>query len=266
LAASGGDRMTVLASILSDFGDAIELIFQPRESVSGGVEIGGLAEFGEFTARHLILSAVSVGAAIAVALPLGLYLGHRGKGEFVAISVSNVGRAVPALALLAFFLAYLGIGFTNVAVVLFLLAAPPILTNTYVGVRQVDRDAVDSARGMGMTDAQIVRRIELPLALPTIFAGIRLAAVAVVATATIAPFADVQTLGEPIITPVIYGSTGQLAASILVAVITLAVDAGIGALQRAVTPKGLKLAQGDRPGRRRSVISMQHPTRREKTT
>ena len=159
--------MTVLASILSDFGDAIELIFEPRESVSGGVEIGGLAEFGEFTARHLILSAVSVGAAIAITLPLGLYLGHRGKGEFVAISVSNVGRAVPALALLAFFLAYLGIGFTNVAVVLFLLAAPPILTNTYVGVRQVDRDAVDSARGMGMTDAQIVRRIELPLALPT---------------------------------------------------------------------------------------------------
>jgi osmoprotectant transport system permease protein len=247
----------LLASVISDFGDAFELIFQERESVSGGVQVGGLAEFGEFTLRHLVLSAVSTGAAIAVAMPIGLYLGHKGKGEFLAISVSNIGRAVPALALLAFFLAYLGIGFTNVAVVLFLLAVPPILTNTYVGVRQVDRDAVDSARGMGMTDAQIVRRIELPLAMPTVFAGIRLAAVAVIATATIAPLADVQTLGEPIITPVIYGGTGQLAASILVAVLTLAADWGIGRLQRAVTPKGLKLAQeGASPRRRRIPLAI----------
>lgn len=263
--AAGGCDVSVIAGILADFADAFELIVEPRESVSGGAEIGGLAEFGEFTARHLVLSLVSVGAAVAVAMPIGLYLGHKGRGEFIAISVSNIGRAVPALALLAFFLAYLGIGFTNVAVVLFLLAAPPILTNTYVGVRQVDRDAVDSARGMGMTDVQLVRRIELPLALPTIFAGIRLAAVAVLATATIAPLADVQTLGEPIITPVIYGGTGQLAASILVALITLVVDAGIGLLQRVVTPQGLKLAQGEAPRRRRGITQMALPTRREGT-
>jgi osmoprotectant transport system permease protein len=257
--------MIVLAGIFDAFGDAIELIFSERESVSGGVQIGGLAEFGELALSHLGLSAVSTFAGIAVAMPIGLYLGHRGKGEFLAITVSNVGRAVPALALLAFFVAYLGIGFANVAVVLFLLAVPPILTNTYVGVRQVDRDAVDSARGMGMTEAQIVRRIELPLALPTIFAGIRLAAVAVVATATIAPLADVQTLGEPIITPAVYGGTGQLAASILVALLTLAADAGIGLLQRAVTPKGLKLAR-DSGTRRRRRISMAIATRgREKT-
>lgn len=256
--------MSVLASILNDFGDAFDMILHERESVSGGVQIGGLAEFGEFTLRHLVLSGVATGAAIAVAVPIGLYLGHKGKGEFLAISVSNVGRAVPALALLAFFLAYLGIGFTNVAVVLFLLAVPPILTNTYVGVRQVDRDAVDSARGMGMTDAQIVRRIELPLALPTVFAGLRLAAVAVLATATIAPLADVQTLGEPIITPAIYGGTGQLAASILVALITLAADAGIGLFQRVVTPKGLKLAQGE-PARRKRRLSLAIANRKEKT-
>lgn len=256
--------MNVLASIINDFGDAFDMILYERESVSGGVQIGGLAEFAEFTLRHLVLSGVSTGAAIAFAVPIGLYLGHKGKGEFLAISVSNVGRAVPALALLAFFLAYLGIGFTNVAVVLFLLAVPPILTNTYVGVRQVDRDAVDSARGMGMTDAQIVRRVELPLALPTVFAGVRLAAVAVLATATIAPLADVQTLGEPIITPAVYGGTGQLAASILVAIITLAADAGIGLLQRVVTPKGLKLAQG-RPTRRKRRLSLAIANRKEKT-
>lgn len=258
--------MNLVPAFLGDFGDALKLIVEPRESVSGGTEIGGLAEFADFTVSHLVLSAVSIGAAIAVALPIGLYLGHKGKGEFVAISVSNVGRAVPALALLAFFLAYLGIGFTNVAAVLFLLAAPPILTNTFVGIRQVDRDAVDSARGMGMTDAQIVRRIELPLALPTIFAGIRLAAVAVLATATIAPLANVQTLGEPIITPVVYGTAGQLAASILVALITLAADAGIGLLQRIVTPVGLKLEQGGHPDRKRGITQMVIPTRREKTT
>ncbi len=233
--------------------------------MSGGVQIGGLAEFGDLALSHLELSAVSTIAAIVVAVPIGLYLGHRGKGEFLAITASNVGRAVPALALLAFFVAYLGIGFTNVAVVLFLLAVPPILTNTYVGIRQVDPDSVDAARGMGMTEAQIVRRVELPLALPTIFAGIRLGAVAVVATATIAPLADVQTLGEPIITPAVYGSAGQLAASILVALLTLAADAGIGLLQRAATPKGLKLAQHGGPRRRRR-ISMAIATRgREKT-
>jgi osmoprotectant transport system permease protein len=252
-------------AFLDAFRDAFDLIVNERESVSGGTQIGGLDQFWDFTRRHLVLSGVATLGAVVVAMPIGLLLGHKGKGEFVAITASNIGRAVPALALLGFFLAYLGIGFTNVAVVLFLLAVPPILTNTFVGVRQVDRDAVDSARGMGMTETQIVRRIELPLALPTIFAGIRLAAVAVLATATIAPLADVQTLGEPIITPVIYGGTGQLAASILVALITLAADWGIGLLQRVVTPKGLKLAQEGMSARRRR-IPLAIPTRgKEKT-
>lgn len=250
------------ASIISQFQDAISFIFQERESVSGGVQIGGLAEIGAFTAKHLVLSGVSIAAAIAVAVPVGLHLGHKGRGEFLAVGVSNVGRAVPSLALLAFFLAYLGIGFTNVAVVLFLIAVPPILTNTYVGVRQVAPDTVDAAHGMGMTDAQIIRRVRLPLALPTIFAGVRLGAVAAIATATIAPLANVQTLGEPIISPQIYGGAGQLGASIVVALVTLAADAGIGALQRVVTPRGLKL-EGSRPLRRRVSVAM--PTRREKT-
>jgi osmoprotectant transport system permease protein len=267
VATGDGDGVSVSPStyaFLDAFRDAFDLIINQRESVSGGTQIGGIGQFWEFTRRHLVLSGVATIAAIAVAMPIGLFLGHKGRGEFVAITVSNIGRAVPALALLGFFLAYLGIGFTNVAVVLFLLAVPPILTNTFVGVRQVDRDAVDSARGMGMTEAQIVRQIELPLALPTIFAGIRLAAVAVLATATIAPLADVQTLGEPIITPVIYGGTGQLAASILVALITLAADWGIGRLQRVVTPKGLKVAQAAASGRRRR-IPLALPTRKEKT-
>ncbi len=131
----------------------------------------------------------------------------------------------------------------------FLLAIPPILTNTFVAVRQVDPDAVDAARGMGMTGAEIIRKVELPLALPTIFAGIRLAAVAVVATATIAPLANVQTLGVPITEPQTYGGAGQLGAAILVALLTLAADGFIRLLQRALTPKGLKLAHHPRPRR-----------------
>ena len=250
--------MSLPVAILGDFGEAIEFIFQERDSVSGGVQIGGLGEIGEFTLTHLEVSLVAMALACAVSIPIGLYLGHRGKGEFLAITVSNVGRAVPAVVLLFFFIAYLGIGFNNVAVVLTLLAIPPILTNTYVGVRQIDPEVVDAARGVGLSDLQVVGRIRLPLALPTIFAGIRTSAVSVVATATIAPLANVQTLGEPIVTPQTYGFPGQLGAAIVVTVLTLFVDAGLGGLQRAVTPRGIKLAGGS-PARRRWLTL---PTRR----
>jgi osmoprotectant transport system permease protein len=241
--------MSLTLAVLGDFGGAIDFIFQERDSVSGGVQIGGLGEIGDLTVEHLKVSLVAMAAACAISVPVGLYLGHRGKGEFLAVTVSNVGRAVPAVVLLFFFLAYLGIGFTNVAAVLFLLAVPPILTNTYVGARQIDPQIVDAAHGVGMSDTQVVRRVRLPLAMPTIFAGIRTSAVSVVATATIAPLANVQTLGEPIVTPQTYGFEGQLGAAIVVTILTLAIDAGIGALQRAVTPTGVKLA-GESPARR----------------
>ena len=174
--------------------------------------------------------------ACALTIPLGLWLGHIGKGGFLAINASNVGRAVPSLALIAFFVAYIGVGFTNLMLALVLLAIPPILTNTYTGVRQVDRDTVDAARGMGMTGAEIVRRVELPLALPLIFGGIRISAVNVVATATIAPLAGIITLGDPIINPNTYGSDGQLAAAIVVALLAVITEVSLGAVQRAVTP------------------------------
>ena len=242
--------MSLTLAFLGDFGGAVDFIFHERDSVSGGVQIGGLGEIGDLTLEHLKVSAVAMAAACAISIPVGLYLGHRGTGEFVAVTVSNVGRAVPAVVLLFFFLAYLGIGFTNVAAVLFLLAVPPILTNTYVGVRQIDPEIVDAAHGIGMSDMQVVRRVRLPLAMPTIFAGIRTSAVSVVATATIAPLANVQTLGEPIVAPQTYGFEGQLGAAIVVTALTLAIDAGIGQLQKAVTPEGVKLA-GESPEKRR---------------
>jgi osmoprotectant transport system permease protein len=246
--------VTSTLAFLGQFGGALDFFVSERDSVSGGVQIGGPADLGGFLWTHLLVSAVAMAGACAISIPIGLYLGHRGRGEFAAVTVSNVGRAVPAVVLLFFFLAYLGIGFANVAAVLFLLAVPPILTNTYVGVRQIDPEVVDAAHGIGMSDLQVVRRVRLPLAMPTIFAGIRTSAVSVVATATIAPLANVQTLGEPIVTPQTYGFEGQLGAAIVVTVLTLFIDAGLGALQRVVTPKGVKLA-GEPPaaGRRFSL-------------
>lgn len=238
----------------SAFIDAFDLIFSARESVSGGVCIGGLGEFGELAALHLRTSLIAMAIAIALALPIGLYLGHIRKGEFVAVSVSNIGRAVPSLALLAFFVAFVGVGLLNATLVLTLLAIPPILTNTYVGVRQVDADTVAAARGVGLTEGQIIRQVELPLAITTIIAGIRTSAVAVVATATITPLANVQSLGTPILEPQTYGEGGQLAAAIVVALITLAVDVGIGAVGRAATPRGLKAAVATAPARKRFSI------------
>jgi osmoprotectant transport system permease protein len=239
--------MTTQLAFLGQFGDAIGFIFHQRKSVEGQT-VGG-TQFLHLAWTHMKLSLAAMGVACAIAVPIGLWLGHIGKGGFVAINASNVGRAVPSLALIAFFVAYLGVGFTNVMVALILLAIPPILTNAYVGVQQVDRDTVDAARGMGMTGAEVVRRVELPLALPLIFGGIRTSTVNVVATATIAPLAGVVTLGDPIINVSTYGDVGRLAASIVVAALAVFTELSLGAVQRAVTPKGLRL-DPDQPSRR----------------
>ena len=130
----------------------------------------------EKTWDHIVLSAAALAVSVAVAVPLGVLLGHLHRGSFVAVNVANIGRALPTLVVIAVGFIFLGIGFTNVMVALVILAVPPILTNAYVAVDQVDPDAVEAARGMGMTSWQVTRRIELPLALPLLFAGIRTAA------------------------------------------------------------------------------------------
>jgi osmoprotectant transport system permease protein len=252
--------VTTTFAFLDQFGDAIDFIFNERESPAGGAQVGGLGEMWELMWPHLKLSAAAMGIACAISVPLGLWLGHTGRGGFLAINVSNVGRAVPSLALIAFFVAYIGVGFTNLTLALVLLAIPPILTNAYTGTRQVERETVDAARGMGMTGAQIVRRVELPLALPLMFGGIRISAVNVVATATIAPLAGVTTLGDPIINVNTYGDEGRLAAAIVVALLAVATEVSLGAVQRAVTPRGLKLTTA---GRRRLAFPI---TRREATS
>jgi len=243
--AQGGRMTPVLASFLSDFGNAIEFLFKAQPSnLDPGTKVGGFSEMLSLTLKHIALSASAIGVGTAIAIPLGLYLGHHRKGEFAAINASNVGRAIPTLVLLTVFIAYIGVGFVPIMLSLALLALPPVLTNTWVAVTQVDRDSVDAARGMGMTDTEIITRVELPLSLPTIFAGIRVSAVNVVATATIAPLGSVDSLGTPIISENVYGEDGRLGAAIAVSVLTLLISAGLAAFQRAITPEGLKLEAG----------------------
>jgi osmoprotectant transport system permease protein len=191
------------------------------------------------TWEHVVLSGAAIAVAVALALPLGVVLGHFHRGSFLAINVANVGRALPSLALIAIGIAFLGIGFTNVTVALVVLAVPPILTNAYVAVDGVEAEVVEAARGMGMTRAQILRRVELPLATPLIFAGIRTAAVFVVATATIAAIAGGGGLGDIIVNQAGYGLEGVVGAAICVSLLALLADGAIGLVQRVVTPSGL---------------------------
>jgi len=196
------------------------------------------------TLEHLVLSAVAIITAILVAVPAGLAIGHTGKGAFMTVSVANLGRSIPSYALLIIFVIWFGIGFAAAYPVLVVLAIPPILTNTYVGVRQVDPEVIDASRGMGLRAAQVITRVELPLAVNNIFGGIRTSAVNVVATATIAPLAGVLTLGDFILSANVYGDDGRLAGAILVALLALTVEGLFALLQRAVTPRGLRAHTG----------------------
>lgn len=179
------------------------------------------------------LAFAALGLAILLALPLGLWLGHKHKGLFLALAVSSVGRALPSIVLIGFFVALLGIGFWNNTVALVVLGIPPILTNGFFAVAGVERDAVEAARGMGLTEAQILTRVELPLGLPLILAGLRIAAVFVIATATIAGIAGGGGLGEIMANEAAYGLSGVLAAALCVSALALLTAGALALAQRA---------------------------------
>jgi osmoprotectant transport system permease protein len=240
--AESEDGMSALHPVLASFGGAIEFIFTPQASnVTGGKTVGGFSQALELTLKQLEVTVLAVALALIVALPLGLYLGHRGKGEWLAVAIGNAGRAIPELALIALVAALIGVGIVNVTPALAVLGIPPILTNAYVGVRQVDPSAVDAARGMGMSELEIIRRVELPLAIPTVMGGVRGATIAIVATATIAPLAGVLTLGDFIINASIYGENGRLAGAILVALLALVLEFSLAGVQRLLTSEGLNV-------------------------
>lgn len=208
---------------------------------------GILARLGQ----HVELTAVAMAIACAVALPLGVWLGHIGRGGALAVNVSNAGRAVPTFAVLV--LLFIGLGehrYAEIIGALVLFALAPILTNTYVGMRDVDRDVVEASRGMGMSGLQIVRSVELPLAAPLILAGLRIAIVQVVATATVAAYIGGGGLGRLVLdgfTQRLYGQV--LAGALLVALLALTLDGLLALAARGLDP--LRRARGrTRPARK----------------
>lgn len=234
--------MSLPHPLFASFGGAIEFIFAPQDSnVTGGNKVGGFDKSLELVLKHLEVTLLALAIALVVALPLGLYLGHRGKGELFAVGFGNAGRAIPELAVIALVAALIGVGLKTVAPALAILGIAPILVNTFVGVRQVDPATVEAARGMGMSELGIIRRVELPLAIPTVMGGVRSAAIVILATATIAPLAGVETLGDFIINRNVYGENGLLAGAILVALLALAMEGSLALLQRRLTSDGLKL-------------------------
>jgi osmoprotectant transport system permease protein len=220
------------------FGQVFQWLTDPSHwSGSDGIPVRVL--------QHVEISAVSVAGAAILAIPIGLLVGHRRRGAFLAVSIANVGRSIPSFAILSIaFLIFLNLapsfafGFGPTVTALFLLAVPPILTNTYVGVQAVDPDMVEAARGMGMTEPQVLRRLEVPLAGPLIMAGLRTSAVTVVATATLAALIGGGGLGRYIVDGFHTADTVKVVSgAVLVAVLAVVTELLFGAIERASTPR-----------------------------
>jgi osmoprotectant transport system permease protein len=187
------------------------------------------------------IAAIAMAISLVIALPIGLWLGHIHKGSFIAINLGNVWRALPSLAILAIGLAFFGLGLKNVLLALCVLAVPPIITNAYVAIEQVDPDLVDAARGMGMTGWQILWRVELPNAIPLLMAGVRTAALFVISTTTLgALVGDDDSLGSIINNETGYHLSGVLGAAIVIAALAITQDLLLAQLQRALTPAPLR--------------------------
>jgi osmoprotectant transport system permease protein len=193
--------------------------------------------------EHVLMSAGATAAAAAIALPIGLALGHYGRGGALAINVSNVGRALPSFAILILAVLVVGIGAKPAFIALVALAIPPMVTNAYVGMRDVDEQLKDAARGLGMRGLRILTRIELPNALPVVMAGVRTSGVQVVATATLAALVGWGGLGRFIIDGLSQRDYVQLfSGALLVALLSGAAELILAAVQRLLTPAGLRSA------------------------
>lgn len=192
--------------------------------------------------EHLVLSGLGMAIGMALALPLGLYIGHTGRFALGTIWAANVGRALPSLAIIAILVPFsirggFGIGFWPTVLALAALAVPPMVVNTHAGLREVDREAVDAGRGLGMRPLQLLTRVEIPMALPVILGGVRVAAVQVVATATLGAVFATGGLGRYIIDGIARNDHGQLVGgAIVVAALSILTEVGFGLLQRRAAP------------------------------
>lgn len=203
--------------------------------------------------EHLWMSGAALAGAVLLALPLGILLGHTGRGGLLAINVANIGRALPSLAFLALALPVafslgLGLGFWPTMFALVPLGIPPILTNAYVAIQEVDRDLVAVARGLGMREWQVLRTTELPLATPLIIAGVRNAAVAIVATATLGALVASGGLGRYIVDGLARQDQERLfVGALLVALVALLTEAAFALVERRLAPRGLRASEESQP-------------------
>jgi osmoprotectant transport system permease protein len=207
--------------------------------------------------EHLLLAAVAILTASLIALPAGLYMGHTGRLAQLGINAANVGRAVPSYAVMVMILpvslalappelASQALSFWPIFLTMVLLGIPPILVAAYVGIREVDRDLVEASRGMGMTGRQVLARVELPLAFPVIVGGFRTAVLQVIATATLGAILSGGGLGRFLWDGMRRNDPGMLfTGALLVAALAISVDLGLAALQRAVTPRGVRVTLGE---------------------
>jgi osmoprotectant transport system permease protein len=196
--------------------------------------------------EHLSLSATSLGVALLLALPLGLWIGHTGRGGVVAINVANVARALPSMAVLSLSLPLafglgLGLGFWPTVIALVPLGVPPVLINAYTAIRTVDPDIVEAARGMGMRGWQVLRHAEVPVAAPIIIAGVRTAAVTIVATATLGAIVASGGLGRYIVDGLARQEEERLfVGALLVALLAIGTEVVFGLFERAVVSAGVR--------------------------
>jgi osmoprotectant transport system permease protein len=191
--------------------------------------------------EHVVMSAAAVVTAMAIALPVGLVLGHTGRGGPLAVNLSNLGRAVPSFAIIVLAASIVGIGAKPAYIALVALAVPPMVTNTYTAIRAVDRDVREAAEGMGLTGRQVLWGVEVPMAMPLMMAGIRTSSVQVVATATLAALVGWGGLGRYIIDGLATRDFHEVfAGAVLVAILSLLVELALGLAQRVVVPTGLQ--------------------------
>jgi osmoprotectant transport system permease protein len=197
--------------------------------------------------EHLVLSGVSMAIALAVALPIGLAIGHTGRATRVVIAVAGLGRAIPSYALLILSVGFLGLSIVAALPALVLLAIPPILVNSATAIRDVDRDIVEAGRGMGMTELTVLRDVELPPAVPVIVAGVRVATLQVIATATLAALVAGGGLGRYIVDGFgLQDYERMIAGAILVGTLALATQVAFTALERR-GPGFMPEVTGERP-------------------
>lgn len=198
--------------------------------------------------EHVELAFLAIVVALVIALPIGLYTGHTGRGGGLALNVAGLGRAIPSYALLLVFFPILGFGLLTPLLALVLLSIPPILANTHVGLRGVDREMVDAARGMGMRESQVLTRVELPAAMPILMAGVRTAAVAAVATATLAALIAGGGFGRYIVDGFALQDQAMLVAgAILVAVLAVVTERSFTLAERRLVSPGIRLTQASGP-------------------